>query len=85
VILLFDSTPSVEIFGAAASAACAGTLGPHGKGRVRLRGEELAFAAVDPYVGEIEAFVRAVTTDVAPEVPGREGLRNVELLEGIAS
>ena len=83
--VLFDSTPSIEIFGAAASAACEGTLGPHGKGRVRLRGEELAFTPVDPYVGEIEDFVRAITSDVEPEVPGREGLRNVELLEAIAS
>ncbi len=78
--VLFDSTPSVEIYGASASAACEGTLGPHGAGRVRSRGEELAFTPTDPYAGELADFVAAIHEGRPPEVDGHEGMRNVELL-----
>jgi predicted dehydrogenase len=82
--VLFDSTPVVEIFGTAASATCEGTLGPHGKGRIRSRGAEVSFAPVDPYAGEIADFVAAVEEDREPEVAGGEGLRNVEILSQAA-
>jgi predicted dehydrogenase len=78
--VLFDSTPVVELFGSAASATCEGTLGPHGKGRIRLRGAELDFPTEDPYAGEIADFVAAIEGDRDAEVSGREGLRNVEIL-----
>jgi 1,5-anhydro-D-fructose reductase (1,5-anhydro-D-mannitol-forming) len=78
--VVFDSTPTVEIFGSAASAACEGTLGPHGSGHVRARGAEVEFTPVDPYEGEIADFVAAIRGDRSPEVDGHEGLRNVELL-----
>jgi predicted dehydrogenase len=78
--VLFDSTPVVEIFGAAGVAVCEGTLGPHGHGRIRMRGAELAFAPEDPYRGELADFVAAIQQRRRPEVDGMEGLRNVELL-----
>jgi predicted dehydrogenase len=78
--VLFDSTPLIEIFGASGSAVCEGTLGPHGHGRIRLRGAELAFPPDDPYRGELADFVAAIEAHRPPEVDGMEGLRNVELL-----
>lgn len=78
--VLFDSKPTIEIFGSRASAACEGTLGPHGMGSIRARGAELEFIAEDPYKGEIADFVAAIREGRAPEVDGAEGLRNVELL-----
>jgi predicted dehydrogenase len=78
--VLFDSTSMVEIYGKSASAACEGTLGPHGKGRIRIRGAELPFTPEDPYAGELADFVAAIREGRAPEVDGNEGLRNVELL-----
>jgi predicted dehydrogenase len=38
------------------------------------------FDVVDPYTGEIQDFIEAIGHDRKPEVDGREGLRNVELL-----
>jgi predicted dehydrogenase len=35
---------------------------------------------VSPYLGELEDFVAAVNNNRDPEVPGEEGLRNVEIL-----
>lgn len=78
--VLFDSTSMLEVYGSAASAICEGVLGPHGAGRIRLRGAELPFAIQDPYAGEIADFVDAIARSRAPEVDGEEGLRNVELL-----
>ena len=78
--VLFESTPMVEIHGSAGSALCEGTLGPHGAGRVRVRGAEIAFPFDDPYAGEITNFVAAVAAGRPPEVDGEEGLRNVAIL-----
>jgi 1,5-anhydro-D-fructose reductase (1,5-anhydro-D-mannitol-forming) len=83
--VLFDATPVVEVHGSAASASCEGTLGPHGAGRIRLRGAELSFPVVDPYAGEIADFVDAVEKGRDPAVPGEEGLRNVALLAEAAA
>lgn len=78
--VLFDSVSSVEIYGSRAAAVCEGTLGPRGAGAVRLLGQELPFQPVNPFAGEIADFVAAIRDGRPPEVPGREGLRNVELL-----
>jgi 1,5-anhydro-D-fructose reductase (1,5-anhydro-D-mannitol-forming) len=84
VSVLFDGTSSVEVWGDKAAAAAEGTLGPHGRGVVKIRGNEIKFAVVDPYAGELADFADAVARDRPPEVHGREGLRNVEILEQIA-
>lgn len=78
--VLFDSPSRVEVYGSRGVAVCEGTLGPHGAGSVRLLGEELPFEPVNPFAGEIADFVAAVREGRDPEVPGAEGLRNVELL-----
>jgi 1,5-anhydro-D-fructose reductase (1,5-anhydro-D-mannitol-forming) len=82
--VLFDGTSSVEVWGDRATASAEATLGPHGRGVVKIRGNETKFGVVDPYAGEIADFADAVARDRAPEVDGREGLRNVEILEQIA-
>ena len=78
--VLFESTPMVEIHGSTGSALCEGTLGPHGAGRVRVRGAEITFPFDDPYAGEIANFVASITESRPPEVDGEEGLRNVAIL-----
>lgn len=82
--VLFESEPKFKIYGREGSATARDTLGPHGGGSITLDGEDLNFSQVNPYEGEIRNFVEAITRDHDPEVPGGEGLRNVEILETAA-
>lgn len=78
--VLFDSPSRVEIYGDRGQAICDDTLGRHGSGKIHLNNEPLAFHVKNPYAGEIMDFVKAIEENRSPEVNGREGLRNVELL-----
>lgn len=78
--VLVRSSPRFEIYGSENAAIADGTLGPHGKGEIRIGGTPLPFTPADPYEGEIADFVAAVREERKPEVPGEEGLRNVEVL-----
>ncbi len=76
----FDAPSALEIHGSRGSIVCTGTLGPHGGGEVHGPDGDIDYTVADPYVGEIEDFVSAVRDGRPPEVDGREGRRNVELL-----
>ncbi len=78
--VVFEAPTRVELHGSEASALAEGTLGPRGAGRITVAGEELAFTPVNPYEGELNDFVAAIRDRRDPEVPGTEGLRNVEIL-----
>jgi predicted dehydrogenase len=78
--VIYESVPRVEIYGAATSAICESTLGPFGGGHISIGGMPLQYTPQNPYVSEVEDFVVAVRDNRAPEVPGEEGLRNVEIL-----
>ncbi|MFP3952573.1 MAG: Gfo/Idh/MocA family protein [Candidatus Acetothermia bacterium] len=82
--VLFDSESQFSVYGREGSAICRRTLGPHGGGNIRLLDEELDYEQVNPYAGEIRDFALAIEEDRAPEVDGKEGLRNVEILEQAA-
>jgi len=79
--VLFESEPVFKIYGGQGGAVCRGTLGPDGGGSITLGEEKLKFHQVNPYEGEIKNFVESIMNDTGPEVPGEEGLRNVEILE----
>ena len=79
--VLFESQPEFKVYGSDGAAVCRDTLGPHGGGSVKLLGDELNYCQENPYEGEIKDFVESIESDRQPEVPGREGLRNVEVLE----
>ncbi len=79
--VLFESKPRLEIFTERGRILCAGTLGPHGGGKIRTPAGAMEFNGRDPYVGEIADFVGAVREGREPEVSGEEGRLNVELLE----
>ncbi len=78
--VLFDAPHRVEVYGSGGWAVGEGTLGPLGRGSVKTNRGPLPFARIDPYLGEIVDFATAIRQDRCPEVDGREGLRNVELL-----
>ena len=78
--VLFDAPPRFEIYGPEGWAVGDGVLGRHGRGTIRVGEEELAFTPRDPYVDQIDDFATAIREGREPEVGGREGLRNVELL-----
>jgi 1,5-anhydro-D-fructose reductase (1,5-anhydro-D-mannitol-forming) len=78
--VLFDAPKRMEIFGSDSYAICDDTLGPHGAGDISIGGEPMEYEVANPYVGEIADFVAAVRDGRAPEVDGREGLRNVATL-----
>ena len=79
--VLFNAPKRMEIYGSESYAVCDDTLGPHGAGSIRVGGNPLEYAAVNPYVGEIVDFVAAARESRSPEVDGREGRRNVETLQ----
>lgn len=79
--VLFESEPEFKIYGRKGSAIAKDTLGPHGGGSIALNEEDLNFNQENPYEGEIKDFVESIKEDRDPEVPGEEGLRNVEILE----
>lgn len=79
--VLFQSPSRAEVYGSRGYFICDGTLGTHGAGKIASHQGPLEFAVRDPYAGEIADFVAAIRDDRAPEVDGREGLRNVEILD----
>ncbi len=83
--VLFNAPKRMEIFGSDTYAICDDTLGPHGAGAISIGGEPMEFDVANPYVGEIADFVAAVAEGRAPEVDGREGLRNVATLVAAVS
>lgn len=78
--VLFDAPKRMEVYASETYAVCDDTLGAHGAGSVSIGGEPLEFQVANPYAGEIADFVAAVGEGRAPEVGGREGKRNVEIL-----
>ncbi len=78
--VLFDSTPAVEIYGRKGKAICKDTLGPHGKGEIYFNEKDLKYNPMNPYPGEIADFVKAIQNGRRPEVDGKEGLKNIQIL-----
>jgi len=78
--VLFDAPRRMEVYGSSNYAICDDTLGPHGAGAIRIGRKPIEYQVSNPYVGEIVDFAAAVAEGRAPEVDGREGLRNVAML-----
>ncbi len=76
----FESPHRMEIYGSDGYAICTDTLGALGAGTIQTRDGDLEFSVANPYVGEVLDFAAAIRDERAPEVDGREGRRNVELL-----
>ena len=72
-----------EIYGASGYALCTDTIGVTGDGEIQTHTGRLEFQQVDPYVGEIQDFVSAITDGKEPEVSGEAGRENIELLTRI--
>lgn len=79
--VLFSAPSRMEVYGSRGFATATATMGPHGGGRIETGDGPLAFTARDPYVGELADFAAAIREGRDPAVSGREGVRNVELLE----
>ncbi|MCB1739271.1 MAG: Gfo/Idh/MocA family oxidoreductase [Gammaproteobacteria bacterium] len=78
--VLFPGPRLMELYGSDGFALCENTLGPDGGGSIRTHEGTYAFEVVNPYVGEVVDFVRAIEENREPEVTGAEGARNVALL-----
>ncbi len=83
--VLFNAPKRMEVFGGDTYAVCDDTLGSHGAGAISIGGEPMEYAVSNPYAGEIADFVAAITEGRAPEVDGREGLRNLATLVAAVS
>jgi predicted dehydrogenase len=77
----FKSRSKLEMFGTQGEIICDDTLGRHGGGAISINNESLRFKKGNPFIREIEDFVKAIQEHREPEVSGQEGTRNVELLE----
>jgi predicted dehydrogenase len=78
--ILFDCTSRFEIYGTQGSALCVDTFRSDGAGSISVRDAPLTFPALNPYVAEFADFFAAIREGRDPEVPGEEGVRNVEIL-----
>jgi 1,5-anhydro-D-fructose reductase (1,5-anhydro-D-mannitol-forming) len=78
--VLFPGPLRMEVYGAEGYALCESTLGAAGAGSIETGDGPIEFEVKNPFRGEVEDFAQAVAEDRDPEVPGREGARNVELL-----
>ena len=78
--VLFNAPKRMEVYGSDGYAVFDDTLGPTGGGAITTDRGAFEFEQVNPYLGEIDDFVKAAQSGNAPEVGGKEGLRNVELL-----
>jgi len=83
--VLFNAPKRMEVFGSDTYAVCDDTLGAHGAGAISIGGEPMEYNVSNPYAGEIADFVAAITEGRAPEVDGREGLRNLATLVAAVS
>jgi predicted dehydrogenase len=81
--VLFESPYRVEIYGNSGHAICDGTLGRKGLGQITLNSKPINFIPTNPYAGEIEDFIESITEKRPPEVDGREGLRNIKIIDAI--
>ncbi|MEM7059481.1 MAG: Gfo/Idh/MocA family oxidoreductase [Pseudomonadota bacterium] len=80
VSVLYKGPRIMEVYGSDGYAICTDTLGPHGEGRIETQEGSFDYTPANPYVGEIEDFAAAIREGRAPEVGGREGAANVDLL-----
>jgi 1,5-anhydro-D-fructose reductase (1,5-anhydro-D-mannitol-forming) len=78
--VVFQAPSRLEIYGSGGYAICDEALGRHGTGRIRTHEGDVEYDVANPYLGEIRDFVAAIQENRPPEVDGKEGLRNVELL-----
>jgi predicted dehydrogenase len=79
--VLVAAPSRAEIYGSAGYIRCEDTLTRLGAGMIHTHEGRLEFDAADPYNGEIRDFVAAIEDHRKPEIDGREGLRNIELLD----
>ena len=79
--VLFEAPKRMEVYGSEGFALFDDTLGRYGTGRIVTHEGAHAFDPTDPYTGEVEDFAAAVREGRDPEVDGKEGARNVALLE----
>ena len=79
--VLFESPSRLEIYGNRGYAICEGTLDRRGSGSVRTHKGNLEYRIENPFAGEIRDFIASIRDKRPPEVDGREGLRNVQILE----
>ena len=77
----FESPSRVEVYGDQGYVIGNHTLGARGAGTIFTKTGIVPFLVQNPYVGELADFASAVREGRPPAVDGREGLRNVELLE----
>ena len=78
--VLFEAPKRVEIYGDKGYVICEGTLGAEGAGTIATHDGKVEFPVSDPFTGEVANFVESASTGMPPEVDGKEGLRNVEIL-----
>jgi predicted dehydrogenase len=86
----YRATPRLALVGTAGELELLGTLGARGAGTLAHRtprGETtaIAFTPVDPYLAQLEAFVRDARAGAPADTAGEAALADVELLARIAS
>ena len=80
VSVQFTSDPRVEIYGDDGWVRMENTLGRHGAGLIVHNDQPVPFKQQNPFLGELDDWIRSVREGRSPEVPALEGRQNVEWL-----
>jgi len=80
VSVQFESSPRVEIYGDDGWVRMENTLGRHGAGSIIHNGQSVSFEPRNPFLGELDDWIRAAKEGRSPEVSGEEGRKNVDWL-----
>lgn len=77
VSVQFASNPRVELYTDDHWVRMEGTLGRHGAGQIMMDDRPVPFKVANPFMGELDDWIRAVREGRTPEVDGAEGRANV--------
>lgn len=80
VSVQYTSDPRVEIYGDNGWIRMENTLGRHGAGLIVHNGREIGFPQQNPFMGELDDWIRSALEGRSPEVSAVEGRANVEWL-----
>lgn len=81
--VLFESRSRLELYGEHGAAICDGTLSKDCQGSISINDKILKYKPIDMYAEQLQEFISAIETGRPSAVDGREGIRNVEILEKI--
>jgi len=80
VSVQFASESRIEIYGDEGTVRMEATMGRHGAGDIFVDGNPFDYEVANPFLGELDDFIKAIRASRTPEVTMTEGRNNVAIL-----